>query len=197
MGCLFFAVFDSKFHQPKESNFYCIFKSILKSDAIDTTDLQLLQALQTDASTHNQVLAHRLGLSPATSLRRVRRLAEQGLIERQVVVLHTDKVAALLGHGLTALVEITLDRQGQEHLDAFETLAVADASVQQCYRVSPGPDFILVVAVRDMPAYQALAQRLFTQHANVRNTKAYFSVKRAKFDPRVPLPLPTGSPTLG
>lgn len=166
---------------------------ILKLETIDQTDLQLLQALQTDASPHNQVLAQQLGLSPATSLRRVRRLNRLGLIERQVALLHPDKVAAAVGHGLTALVEITLDRQGQEHLDAFETLAVADGAVQQCYRVSPGPDFILVVAVRDMPAYQALAQRLFTQHANVRNTKAYFSVKRAKFDPRLPLPLETSA----
>ena len=65
---------------------------------------------------------------------------------------------------------------------------VADAAVQQCYRVSPGPDFVLVVRTADMPGYHALAQRLFTQNANVRNVKAFFSVKRAKFDPRQPLP---------
>jgi DNA-binding Lrp family transcriptional regulator len=67
---------------------------------------------------------------------------------------------------------------------------VADAAVQQCYRVSPGPDFMLVVHTTDMPAYLALAQRLFTGDANVRNVKAFFSIKRAKFDPRLPLPLP-------
>ena len=148
----------------------------------------LLQQLQQDASTPNHVLAARVGVSASTSLRRVKRLESLGIIERQVALLQPERLAAAVGHGLTALVEISLDRQGQEHLDAFETLAVADGAVQQCYRVSPGPDFILVVAVRDMPAYQALAQRLFTQHANVRNTKAYFSVKRAKFDPRVALP---------
>ena len=54
--------------------------------------------------------------------------------------------------------------------------------------VSPGPDFMLVVHTADMPGYLALAQRLFTSDANVRNVKAFFSVKRAKFDPRVPLP---------
>jgi hypothetical protein len=53
--------------------------------------------------------------------------------------------------------------------------------------VSPGLDFVLVVHCADMPGYLALAQRLFTQDANVRNVKAYFSVKRAKFDPRVRL----------
>ena len=60
-----------------------------------------------------------------------------------------------------------------------------DAAVQQCYRVSPGPDFMLVVHVADMPGYLALAQRLFTNDANVRNVKAFFSVKRAKFQPKV------------
>jgi len=52
---------------------------------------------------------------------------------------------------------------------------------QPCYRVSPGPDFCLVVHARDMPGYQALTQRLFTADANVRNVKAFFSVKRSKF----------------
>ena len=89
---------------------------------------------------------------------------------------------------MTALVEVSLDRQGEEHLDAFERHAVADAAVQQCYRVASGPDFVLVLAVTDMPAYLAVAQRLFTQHANVRNVKAFFSVKRAKFQPAQPLP---------
>ena len=49
----------------------------------------------------------------------------------------------------------------------------------------PGPDFMLVVHVADMPGYLALAQRLFTSDANVRNVKAFFSVKRAKFQPKV------------
>ncbi|MDO8280561.1 MAG: Lrp/AsnC ligand binding domain-containing protein, partial [Burkholderiaceae bacterium] len=62
-------------------------------------------------------------------------------------------------------------------------------AVQQCYRVSPGPDFVLIVHARDMPAYLALAQRLFTSDANVRNVKSYFCVKRSKFDPALALPL--------
>ena len=90
-----------------------------------------------------------------------------------------------LGRGLTALTEITLDRQGNQEALAFEARVVADPAVQQCYRVSPGPDFVLVVHVADMPAYLALAQRLFTSDANVRNVKSFFSIHRAKFAPRV------------
>ena len=158
---------------------------------LDATDLRLLDLLQTDASLSNQELAERALTSPATALRRVRRMVDEGLIERRVALLNPHALPA----GLTALVEITLDRQGAEHLDAFETRAVAEAAVQQCWRVAPGPDFVLVLHVADMPAYHALVQRLFTQDANVRNVKAFFSVKRTKFDPRLTGPAMTsGSP---
>ena len=151
--------------------------------ALDDTDRRLLAQLQDDASLTNQTLADRAHTSPATALRRVRRLVEAGVIERQVALLSP----AALGQGLAAIVEITLDRQGAEHLEAFEQRAVNDDAVAQVWRVSPGPDFVLVLQVADMAAYQALVQRLFTQDANVRNVKAYFAVKRAKFDTRVPI----------
>lgn len=152
---------------------------------IDTMDLKLLEALQDDASLSNQALAERAHMSAPTCLRRVKRLRDAGLIEREIALLSPDKLAAMLGHGLTALVEITLDRQGAEQQEAFEARVIADDAVQQCYRVSPGPDFILLIHVVDMPRYLALAQRLFTSDANVRNVKAFFSTKRAKFQPKV------------
>ena len=156
---------------------------------LDATDRRLLDLLQTDAALSNQELAAAAHTSPATALRRVRRLVDAGVIDRRVALLNPDR----LGHGLTALVEITLDRQGAEHLDAFEQRIASDDEVQQLWRVSPGPDFVLVVHCADMPGYQALAQRLFTQDANVRNVKAYFAVKRAKFEPRLKLPGSTRS----
>jgi len=156
---------------------------------LDLADLRILDALQRDASQSNQALAAQVHVSPPTCLRRIKRLQDAGLIERRIAVLSLEKMAVVLGHGLTAITEITLDRQGDEQLAAFETRAVSDDAVQQCYRVSPGPDFVLVVHVRDMPGYLALAQRLFTGDANVRNVKAFFSVKRSKFEPKLPLPL--------
>lgn len=152
---------------------------------IDATDIKLLELLQMDVSLNNQALAERVHVSPPTCLRRIKRLRDAGLIEREIAVLSPDKLAATLRVGLTALVEISLDRQGMEWLEAFEARAVADDAVQQCYRVSPGPDFVVLVHVANMPAYLALAQRLFTQDANVRNVKTFFSVKRAKFMPKV------------
>jgi Lrp/AsnC family transcriptional regulator, leucine-responsive regulatory protein len=151
---------------------------------LDATDLRILDQLQRDASLTNQALAAAVHTSAATCLRRVKRLTDAGVIERWIAVLAPQK----LGASLTAFVEVTLDRQGAEHLAAFEARAVAEAAVQQCHRVSPGPDFMLVLQVADMPAYHALVQTLFSQDANVRNVKSFFSVHRAKFEPRVALP---------
>jgi Lrp/AsnC family leucine-responsive transcriptional regulator len=159
----------------------------MESLTIDSVDLRLLSAMQEDASRTNQQLAALVHVSPPTCLRRVQRLRQLGVIEREVALLSPDKLAPLLGHGLQAVVEVSLDRQGTEALEAFEARVVADAAVQQCYRVSPGPDFVLIVGARDMPGYLALAQRLFTADANVRNVKAFFSLKRAKFQPALPL----------
>ena len=120
-------------------------------------------------------------VSPPTCLRRVKQLTDSGVIQRQVAIVDPAKVGARL----SAIVEITLDVQAAEHMDEFEALVAQDAAVLQCYRVSPGPDFVLIVQVADMPAYHALAHRLFTAHANVRNVKAYFSTHRSKFDTRI------------
>ena len=151
-------------------------------EPLDAIDLRLLDLLQADASRANQALAEAAHVSPATALRRVRRLVQAGVIERQVAIVSPQRAG-----GLSAIVELTLDRQGAEHLGAFEQRAVAEAAVQQCYRVSPGPDFMLVLWLPDMAAYHALVQRLFTQDANVRNVKSFFVTHRAKFEPVVRL----------
>jgi len=155
--------------------------------SIDSADWTLLALLQQDASRSNQALAEAAGMSPATCLRRVKRLVEAGIVRRQVALLDSERLAPLTGHGLTAIAEVSLDRQDSDRLDAFELRAGVEDAVQQCYRVSPGPDFVLVLRCRDMPDYLALARRLFHADANVRNVKAYFSLKMSKFETALPL----------
>ena len=156
--------------------------------SLDATDLKLLAILQTDASISNIALAEKLNISPPTCLRRTNRLKQEGWIEKEVAILSANKLGQYLGHGVTAIIEVSLDKQGEEWLTAFEKRAVQETAVQQCWRVSPGPDFLLVTQLADMPAYLAFTQRLLTQDANVRNVKAFFSLKRAKFGTEIPLP---------
>lgn len=151
--------------------------------ALDELDKRILQTLQLDASLSNQELAQRVHASPPTCLRRVHRLRKEGVIAKQVAILSPEKVGA----GLTAIVEITLDHQATEHQIAFEQLMLKEIAVQQCYRVSPGPDFVVIIQVADMAAYHALAHRLYATQSNVRNVRSFFSISRSKFETQVVL----------
>jgi Lrp/AsnC family leucine-responsive transcriptional regulator len=148
---------------------------------MDEVDRRILNALQLDASQTNSELAQAVHVSPPTCLRRVKQLTESGVIQRQVAIVAPEKV----GPSLTAIVEISLDIQAAERMAEFEAHVATDDAVLQCYRVAPGPDFVLVVQVADMPAYHALAHRLFATQTNVRNVKAYFSTFRSKFETRI------------
>lgn len=151
---------------------------------VDSTDLRILAQLQKDSALTNHELAERVHTSPATCLRRVKRLVDTGVIEGRVAILS----AVRLGPGLTAFSEVGLDHQGAEHVAAFEARALLEPCVQQCHRVSPGPDLMLILTLPDMAAYHALVGRLFTQDANVRNVKTFFSTHRSKFGTAIPLP---------
>ncbi len=155
---------------------------------LDDADLRLLDLLQNDASLSNQALADLAHLSTATCHRRLKRLRQEGWIERQVAVVSADKLRALTGGGLQAVVEVTLETQTEEALGRFEQQAVQHPAVQQCWRLSPGPDFMLVLAVADMDGYQAVAAELFTGALGVRNVRTFFAVKRSKFGTALPLP---------
>jgi len=148
---------------------------------MDEVDRRILNALQVDSSQTNSELALAVHVSAPTCLRRVKHLTESGVIQRQVAIVAPEKV----GPSLTAIVEISLDVQVAERMAEFETHVAADDAVLQCYRVAPGPDFVLIVQVADMPAYHALAHRLFATQTNVRNVKAYFSTFRSKFETRI------------
>ena len=148
---------------------------------LDDIDRRILNALQIDASQTNSELARSVHVSAPTCLRRVKHLTDSGVIARQVAIV----APQLVGARLTAVVEITLDVQAAERMEEFEQLVANESAVLQCYRVSPGPDFVLMVQVADMPAYHALAHRLFAAHANVRNVKSYFSTFRSKFETRI------------
>lgn len=180
--------YEKLFHLLSTVNYYFISDSFIYKNfdmtepiQLDDLDRRILDCLQTDAGRTNHELAAAVHASAPTCLRRVKRLSELGIIERQVAILNPEK----LGPSLSAVVEVTLDVQTVERYAEFEALVEREAAVLQCYRVSPGPDFILIIQVADMPAYHALAHRLFSAHANIRNVRSFFSTHRSKFETRV------------
>jgi Lrp/AsnC family leucine-responsive transcriptional regulator len=152
-------------------------------DALDDLDRRILEQLQRDSSLTNHALAERVHASPPTCLRRVRRLKKLGVIAKEVAIIDASKV----GTTLTAIIEVTLDIQSAEKLQTFEEAVQEESAILQCYRVSTGPDFVLIAQVPDMPAYHALVHRALTAEANVRNVRTFFSVYRSKFDTHIVL----------
>jgi Lrp/AsnC family transcriptional regulator, leucine-responsive regulatory protein len=148
---------------------------------LDDLDHRILAVIQDDASLSNLALAARVHTSPPTCLRRLRRLTALGVIERQVAIVSP----RAFGPAVTAIIEVTLEQQSEDHQDAFAERVGVEQAVLQSYRVSPGPDFVLIAQVADMPAYQALARRLFGPSSNVRNLRAFFALRRTKFDTRI------------
>lgn len=151
---------------------------------MDIIDLRILNALQQDASLSQRQLAEFLHISAATVLRRIDRLKQQGCIEREVAILNPEK----LGSSLQVIAEVTLDKQDSLSQDIFENAITSIDAVQQCYRVSAGPDFILILTIAHMQAYRELAHQIFTSAYNVRNVRAFFCTQRVKFTTHIPLP---------
>ena len=149
---------------------------------LDELDHRILRELQRDGQMTFQQLGSKVHASAPTCQRRVKRLWRSGVIEKVITVVSAHAV----GDPLTAILEITLTKQDTETLRAFELLMSGLDQIQQCYRVSTGPDFIVIIVVPDMPSYHAFANEQLTATNAVRNVRTFFSIHRAKFDSKIP-----------
>ena len=122
-------------------------------NTLDRVDLKLLAQLQRDASLSNLELAERVGLSPTPCARRVKRLMNEGFIERQVAVLNPEK----LGYDLTAHVSISMDRHTPDRFENFEAEIASYDEVVDCSVVTgQSADYLLRVVVKDMKHFEAV-----------------------------------------
>ena len=150
---------------------------------LDAIDRKILAILQRDNQITNLELASRVGLSPPPCLRRVRRLREQAIIEKDVALVDPLKV----GQGLIAFVGVELDRQREDVLTSFERKISAEPQVQQCYFVSGEIDYLLVVTCADMESYNAFARRVLANEHNIKRFRTSFCLSRVKYDTAIPL----------
>lgn len=143
---------------------------------IDKIDRQLLSLLQADGRMSNAQLAAQVGLSPAASLRRVQRLESAGLIEGYSARLST----RLLGGQQTVYIEITLDRQNEAAMEAFERAVVALPEVQECHAVAADYDFLLRVDVDSGADYERLRRRELADLPHVQRMRSVFGLRSVK-----------------
>lgn len=146
--------------------------------ALDSIDRKILNSLQRNAEKSNQDLAKEVGLSPAPCSRRVKRLREEGIIERQVAIVDPTR----MGIGLTAFVGVELNRQRGDVLGAFEKRMTRLKEVQQCYFISGESDYLLVVTCRDMAAFNQFIRTTLSREPAVTRFRTSFVADRIKCD---------------
>ncbi|ALX14708.1 AsnC family transcriptional regulator [Burkholderia cepacia JBK9] len=152
---------------------------------LDAFDRKLLMELQRDAQTPQAELGARVNLSTAAVNRRLKRLAEDGVIERYTAVIAPDKV----DHPLTIIVNVEVESEQIGQLDAMKRAFERCPQIQQCYYVTGEWDFVLILAVRNMDQYNALTRELFFANNNVKRFKTLVSMSRVKVGLDVPVDL--------
>ncbi len=152
--------------------------------ALDRIDIRILAQLQNQADMTNLALAEAVGLSAPACLKRVKRLKDQDYISQQVVILDPDK----FGRCLHMVVEVEMERDKSELYQAFLRRALKEPEVKQCYQVTGEVDFVLIVTVPDMHAYDDFCQRVLYKDNNMRKFRTLISMRRHKFDTKINLP---------
>lgn len=143
---------------------------------LDRYDRILLAAIQDDARLAQSELGERANLSTAAVNRRLKRLAEDGVIERYTACIDPKAV----GYGLTIVVEVMVESERADLLDAMQKRFKACPQIQQCYYVAGECDFVLVFLVRDMAQYVVLTRELFHDDNNVKAFKTLVAMDRVK-----------------
>ena len=141
--------------------------------ALDRVDRAILALLQEDGRAANVDLAEAVHLSPSACLRRVRRLEEDGYIERYVALLDPQRV----GLGTDVFVEITLASQAEDVLDAFERAVAERPEVMSCHLMAGEFDYLVHVVVSDVAAYEVLHRTHLAQLPGVARMVSSFALR--------------------
>jgi len=151
---------------------------------LDSTDWKILDRLQDDARVSNADLARAVSLSPSPCLARVRRLEQQGLVRRYVTLLDPVK----LGLTVSVFIQVTLEKQIEPALEAFEKAVRDRPEVMECYLMTGDADYLLRVVVPDVPAFERFIVDFLSRAPGVGNIKSSFALKQVKYQTALPLP---------
>jgi Lrp/AsnC family transcriptional regulator, leucine-responsive regulatory protein len=150
---------------------------------LDAIDLKILEELQIDASLSNVELARRVHLSPSPCLARVRALETRGLIRKYVALLE----AKQLGLHLNVFISISLKQQSRQALQEFEERITLRDEVMECYLMTGDADYLLRVAVSDMPALESFILEQISPIAQVEKIRSSFALKQVRYKTALPL----------
>lgn len=151
----------------------------------DNTDLKILQLLQENGRTTNLQIATQIGLSPAPTLERVRKLENAGFIKGYHALVDEEK----LGLGIKSYLQISIDFQQDNAKDRFLQSISGLTEVTECYHVTGNCNFLLKIYVKDMGEYERLLMDKISKIPSVRSFQTMIVMSTNKKDPTIPLPI--------
>lgn len=140
---------------------------------LDTIDRAILMQLQQDGRLTNAELAERVNLSPSATLRRVRMLEENGVIEGYAMLVNQRTI----GKPTNIFVEVSLDSQSETNLNAFEHAVEACPEIMECYLMSGDSDYLLRVVVSDTEDYERVHKEYLSRLPNVSRIRSNFALR--------------------
>lgn len=151
---------------------------------LDSFDKAILRIVQSDNKMPQRAIAEAVNLSAAAVQRRIAAMEDAGIIRRNVALVDP----AALGLTITSLVEVRLTDEHAATVAAAKALFLDTPEIQQCYYVTGGISFVLVIVTADMPAYEALTRRLFVDNDRVESFRSLIALDRVKSDTSVIVP---------
>ncbi len=149
----------------------------------DKIDLQILKKLQENGRITNLQLSNEIGLSPAPTLERVRKLENSGYIKSYHAVVDEE----LLGLGIKTFIQIQLDFHKNNTIQTFVEEVKQIKEVMECHHVTGNCDFILKVYVKNIKAYEQLIMDKISKISVVKTFQTMIILSTSKTEPAVPL----------
>jgi DNA-binding Lrp family transcriptional regulator len=151
---------------------------------LDRQDKAILRIIQRDNKTSQRQIAEQVSLSAAAVQRRIAAMEAAGVIVRNVAIVDPDAVSATI----TAIVEVHLEDERAATVDAAKTLFRSAPEVQQCFYVTGGVSFVLIILAPDMRTYEGLTRRLFAENELVTSFRTLVALDRVKSDTSIVIP---------
>ena len=140
---------------------------------LDATDRRILTVLQKACRITNAELSDQVNLSPSAGHRRVQRLEEDGFIAGYVALLDTRK----LGRLTTVFVEITLQSQAEDLLDAFEREVARVPDLLECHLMAGTADYLLKIMAEDTEDFARIHRQFLSRLPGVRQMQSSFALR--------------------
>ena len=139
---------------------------------LDPLDQRLLQRLRADGRISTADLAAAVGLAPSACLRRIRRLEERGVIRGYAVILANDA-----DDGVVAYVEITLEKQTDDHMRRFEAAVRNHPEIRDCYLMAGEADYIVRAVAPDIAAYEVIHKDVLSRLPGVSRIHSSLAIR--------------------